>query len=113
MWVMRRTRSLHHGGWVVICLFLLQGAGFSLYPHSASAGSHYFPFRFVLQQAKAQMASQNTTAPDSDSTPLHFQESFASHHYLAYNVGTRWNIASQQLALQLQDNVGQQDVVVA
>jgi len=110
---MSRMRSLHSGGWVVIFLFLLQGAGFGASPQSATADNQFLPARFVAEQRKVRTTNPMSTVPSADNTQLHFQESFASRDYLAYNAGTHWDIVSQQLALQLQDNVGQQDVVIA
>ena len=109
---MGRMGSLQSRGWILIFLFLLRASAFSPHAQAATAGSYDLPFRFVAAH-KEQTASPMTITPGNDNTPLHFQESFASHQYLAYNAGTQWNTASQQLALQLQDNVGQQDVVIA
>lgn len=109
---MQRMGSLRSSGWILICLFLWQGAGFGPGHQSVSAGTQLLPFHFVAEQHKEQMASPMTTEPGSDYTPLHFEESFASDQYLAYNADVRWNTNNQAISLQLQDNVGQQDVVI-
>lgn len=106
-------RSLRSGGWALLCLFLLQGLGGNLYSHPSSLGRQHIYFRLVAEQRKKQTISPMTTEPGSSNTPLHFQESFTSHQYLAYTDGVDWNTSSQQISLQLQDNVGQQDVVIA
>ncbi|MBX3011017.1 MAG: hypothetical protein KF832_05895 [Caldilineaceae bacterium] len=50
--------------------------------------------------------------PNPSTPPLHFQETFTSQQYLAYQADIDWDTTQSQLTLQRQDNIGQRAVVV-
>ena len=110
---MRRMLGLLVGGWFLLSLLLLQGSMLNQFRQVTSTVLTDAAFPLLVEQTSEGLASPIITEPNGGNAPLHFEEAFTSTQFLAYTVGADWNTLDHQLALQLQDNVGQQAVTVA